>query len=111
MTEKLKLCPFCGNSKMTADDWQKVNNEYWYECSNCLCESERFCTQQEAMNAWNHRPIEDELVEVVVDLLKEVNALVRQKGINPHDNSNKNHSWYRRIKKARTALKRARGGS
>lgn len=75
MTEKLKPCPFCGGKAnfrivRVGEDSYK----YRLSCSNpkCFCSSSlSYSTREEAVNAWNNRPIENELVEKISKLESE----------------------------------------
>ena len=60
MTEKLKLCPFCGGEAFLVDDDEK-NYGVFIACSKCCSSSGIFKTKDEALIAWNSRPIENEL--------------------------------------------------
>lgn len=57
MSEDLKACPFCGN---------EMNDDNFFSCDGypqaCGC-WEQTHTAQEAVDVWNHRPIEDALRE------------------------------------------------
>ena len=56
MTE-LKSCPFCGGVAKIG----KGEIEFWTYCPHCGAQTELYETEQEAIKAWNARPIEDEL--------------------------------------------------
>lgn len=57
MTENLKRCPFCGGTANIA----KGRIEFWAYCPHCGAQIELCETKQEAVKAWNARPIENEL--------------------------------------------------
>lgn len=57
MTEKLKPCPFCGG-KAEFDETRE--QEHFVFCKDCGGMTVPFDTQQEAAEAWNFRPFEDE---------------------------------------------------
>lgn len=63
MTEQLKPCPFCnGKARIQTCDCDDVS--FWkVTCENpkCFCSSAFFySTREEAVAAWNDRPIENE---------------------------------------------------
>ena len=58
MTENLKRCPFCGGEASLVDG---SDSGVFAGCSNCCSCTEFFKTKNEALKAWNSRPIEDEL--------------------------------------------------
>lgn len=57
MTDTLKPCPFCGGVAKIG----KGEIEFWAYCPHCGAQTELYETEQEAIKAWNSRPIEDEL--------------------------------------------------
>ena len=63
----LKPCPFCGE-KLVHDSeyysgpvWKRLNEAYRVECPKCYAQTTEYQTAEEAIKAWNSRPIEDEL--------------------------------------------------
>ena len=58
MTENLKRCPFCGGEASLVDG---SDSGVFAGCSNCCSCTEFFKTKNEALKAWNSRPLEDEL--------------------------------------------------
>ena len=60
----LKPCPFCEVSVPALEDRSTITTPYFFvRCQECGA-SARVCrTKGEAVDAWNHRPLEDELVE------------------------------------------------
>jgi len=64
VSDKLKPCPFCGTKPhpITADLLTRPC--FYYECENKTCHAAEkgwHDTEQEAIDAWNSRPIEDAL--------------------------------------------------
>ena len=68
---KLKPCPFCGSSEDVYKDL--INYEQWTVCcQKCDYEISLFEKECEAENAWNNRPVEDEL-RITIDKLTQEN--------------------------------------
>ena len=68
----LKPCPFCGKPPS-----KTANNIpcFYYECENPKCHAAEMGwhdTEQEAIDAWNNRPIEDALQARIDELEKQV---------------------------------------
>lgn len=60
MTENLKPCPFCGSeAELRFSEGESGKRYYWIPCKKCSCCQTIFDTPQEAVSAWNSRPIED----------------------------------------------------
>lgn len=59
MNEKLKHCPFCG-SERTRLRTVYENYQYDVECSSCGANIIGFENEEEAIEAWNKRPLEKE---------------------------------------------------
>lgn len=57
MTDTLKPCPFCDGTAKIA----KGEIEFWAYCPHCGVQTELYETEQEALKAWNARPIEEDL--------------------------------------------------
>ena len=76
MTEenKLKTCPFCGSEAFLVDDDEK-NYGVFIACSKCCSSTGIFKTKDEALVAWNSRPIENELNEKIEKLERENHIL------------------------------------
>jgi len=61
---KLKPCPFCsGKPKMATCDWGYSVKEYWYYCSYCGCETQKYHSKEDAAEQWNTRKPIDDIVE------------------------------------------------
>lgn len=58
MSDKSKLCPFCGSDDTAIDGI--VNSRRFMRCNNCLATGPSHPHAMDALvNLWNHRPIED----------------------------------------------------
>lgn len=60
----IKPCPLC-NSKDV--ECSKYNPRYYVRCNNqdCQLTARLYETEQDAIEAWNKRPIEDELTKII----------------------------------------------
>ena len=58
--KKLKPCPLCEGAAYIRK--REFNNPYCGCCSHCGAESGQFSTREQAVAAWNTRPVEDELL-------------------------------------------------
>ncbi|HNX37050.1 MAG TPA: Lar family restriction alleviation protein [Candidatus Cloacimonadota bacterium] len=77
---ELKPCPFCGSKPhhITADLLTRPC--FYYECENKTCHASEkgwHDTEQEAIDAWNSRPIEDALRSRIVELEAENERLTK----------------------------------
>lgn len=55
MSEELKPCPFCGSTNVCV--FRKPWYQRWYAtCNDCCGMTDDFKTNEDAINAWNHRP-------------------------------------------------------
>lgn len=57
MTDTLKPCPFCGGKATCVEFY----GEYHVLCCDCHAAGQDCSTRENAVSAWNTRPIEDEL--------------------------------------------------
>lgn len=53
MDNKLKPCPFCGGEAILAENAN--SEELLVECCNCYAHTGLYCSEQEAIDAWNRR--------------------------------------------------------
>ena len=74
----LKPCPFCGE-KLVHDSeyysgpvWKRLDERYRVECPKCYAQTTEYRTAKEAIDAWNNRPIEDEMAKMLDDCLEEL---------------------------------------
>ena len=77
----LKPCPFCGKdpNQTTAELGDRPC--FYYECENPKCHAAEMGwhdTEQEAIDAWNTRPIEDALRKEIAQLQADNRSLVEQ---------------------------------
>lgn len=71
MTENLKRCPFCNaEAELHFSEGESGKRYFWVSCKKCSCSQTLFDTPQEAISAWNNRPIED-AQEVEIKRLRE----------------------------------------
>lgn len=59
MTE-LKPCPFCGSKKIRI--WtcnETISDSAWCQCESCLVSTSEEDTDEEAIEAWNRRAIDE----------------------------------------------------
>ena len=77
MTEKLKLCPFCGSKNVdifpTFGDGESNQNLMNVECIDCGAQGAVRLGEQKAVEAWNKRSVSSEakngqLLEIVRNL-------------------------------------------
>lgn len=104
MTDKLKPCPLCAGP---AEIWRasSVAPAAWVGCmGRCsVLISKEYATDAEAIAAWNHRPLEQELVEA----LKELHLQALQSTVNDPSNE-----WgCEAIEKASALIAKAEGQS
>ena len=60
---ELKPCPFCKVSAPKLEDYITITTPYFFvRCQECGASAKVCHTKGEAVDAWNHRPLEDELV-------------------------------------------------
>ena len=71
MSDKLKPCPFCGAKPHPTTADLLTRPCFYYECENKTCHAAEkgwHDTKQEAIDAWNTRPIEDALQARIAEL-------------------------------------------
>lgn len=64
MSEQLSRCPHCGSTQAEVSKWTNSLDErslYFVICGKCAARTNFYKTREEAITAWNHRPIEDVL--------------------------------------------------
>ena len=60
---ELKPCPFCGMSAPKLEDYITITTPYFFvRCQECGASAKVCRAKGEAVDAWNHRPLEDALV-------------------------------------------------
>ena len=60
---ELKPCPFCKVSAPKLEDHITITTPYFFvRCQECGASAKVCRTKGEAVDVWNHRPLEDELV-------------------------------------------------
>jgi len=77
----LKPCPFCGKEPNQTSTELGDRPCFYYECENpkcCAAEMGWHDTEQEAIDAWNTRPIEDALRKEISQLQADNRSLVEQ---------------------------------
>ena len=71
----LKPCPFCGKEPNQKGTELGDRPCFYYECDNPKCGASEMGwhdTEQEAIDAWNNRPVEDALQARIDELEKQV---------------------------------------
>ena len=82
MNKELRPCPFCGETpEIVYLDTNKNKKWFFVMCRGLACgvkveTSKRGSTREEAINLWNHRPIEDGLREQADELETYISKLV-----------------------------------
>ena len=71
---ELKPCPFCGSEAGFGHD--PYSGVHWVACmeGNCPMVATTFKTPDDAAEAWNTRPLEDELLAACEELVQWANA-------------------------------------
>lgn len=65
MTEKLKLCPFCGSencetfTRIAKTEYGLVSGPLYVMCKDCSCKGPKKDSEEEAVKAWNSRAQEE----------------------------------------------------
>ena len=75
MTDKLKLCPFCGGEAVW---WDTGDHKYPYQivCRSCFCETNETQTRSSAIEAWNTRMPMDRIAEKLEEEVTEIGSRV-----------------------------------
>ena len=71
MKTELKPCPFCGTKPHPVSADLLTRPCFYYECENKTCHAAEkgwHDTEQEAIDAWNRRPIEESLQSSISEL-------------------------------------------
>lgn len=55
MMEVLKPCPFCGGGVIGQYEWDGYIDVYWIECDDCCARTDRYASEELAIEAWNRR--------------------------------------------------------
>lgn len=72
MSEELRACPFCGSKDISDVFMGEWNMPWRVYCHDCYAETAAFENKDNAIEAWQHRPIEDALqakLEIAVEAL------------------------------------------
>ena len=67
MSEGLKPCPFCGETRLTIEDNQKVQDVHVL-CKDCGAKTSFDGIRYDVAGRWNGRPIEDVLQKRIEEL-------------------------------------------
>ena len=63
---ELKPCPFCKVSAPKLEDYITITTPYFFvRCQECGASAKVCRTKGEAVDAWNHRPLEAEMAEAL----------------------------------------------
>ena len=75
MSDKLKPCPFCGAK--ARENWSDNLAAFSIECNTtehgCHIKTPWYTTREKAIEKWNTRPIEDQLLEACLSMLHALN--------------------------------------
>ncbi len=55
----IKSCPFCGSGEVVATE-ERGYNSHIVMCNECLCRTDTYDSKEDAIEAWNRRPGDDE---------------------------------------------------
>ena len=70
---ELKSCPHCGSKSIKIKIHHYNSNEFFYGyCVPCGSQSEKILDKQKAIEAWNTRAIESELLEAIEEITKAI---------------------------------------
>lgn len=117
-TDKLRPCPFCGEEAILRGAYATETPRgcgIIAECTKCKAsmwqyrgaqygEYHQFLNRQESTAAWNHRPLETELLEALIYLAKLKDEKERD-GATVWYQENRDRAW----EEARATLAKARG--
>lgn len=67
MSKELKPCPFCGETRLTIEDKQKVRDVHVL-CNDCGAKTSFDGIRYDVAGRWNGRPIEDVLQKRIEEL-------------------------------------------
>lgn len=79
----LKPCPFCGATTENIS-LERTISIHWIKCNFCQSEGLKSTSSLKAKQAWNNRPIENELLEVLEKLINECEHLMSKTEIAPY---------------------------
>lgn len=74
MSKELKPCPFCGETRLTIEDNQKVRDVHVL-CNDCGAKTSFNGIRYDVAGRWNGRPIEDVLQKRIEELEAERDRL------------------------------------
>lgn len=71
MSANLKPCDtrFCGYPNAVYLEEDSGRSSYYVICRGCNTKTKHYEREDEAIEAWNHRPFEEHAVEVLADIL------------------------------------------
>lgn len=67
MSKELKPCPFCGETRLTIEDNQKVQDVHVL-CKDCGAKTSFDGIRYDVAGRWNVRPVEDALQKRIEEL-------------------------------------------
>lgn len=71
MKKRPRACPFCGSAKNISVDVFDLGWEIWCSDNSCLSHLDAYYgSKEEAIDAWNKRPLEDDLEGYIAGLEK-----------------------------------------
>ena len=60
---EIKKCPFCGSDEVgcwvCSSTFPNGKNPHYVRCDNCGATTDMFCSEEEALDAWNRRAEND----------------------------------------------------
>jgi len=69
---ELKACPFCGSTDLATESFGE--RRHCVVCEKCECSTGYMLDDDEAIEAWNTRPLEDALRAEIAQLQEELNV-------------------------------------